>query len=255
MDALLDTLLDLALFLLTMGTVGLSVSWALLHGLKPRAVVLVGALAMVFLALATFFLPQWGNHQDGLTQLSQYFEQKHFEDEWKTGMDSMSKVGVDTEKLVPFKEFFQKFIYWSSPAWEAIRCLLWGLVAYYVVSLFLSRVIPRISRPIAFRDWILPEPLIFGLIVAGVLKLFARENGPLDIVGDNLLVFFVGLYTLAGFSIVSFFLYKWKLPRFFRILGYVVIFWFTFYSVCCLGILDVWFDFRKLKAAPGGAAT
>jgi len=252
-EGILDTLVDLALFLLTLGTVGLSVSWALLHGFKPRTVVLTGTLTMVFLAAAMFFLPQWGSKQDGLALISQFFDQAHFEQEWRSGMDSMSKVGVDTEKLVPFKEFFQKYIYWSTPAWEAIRCLLWGLAAYYALSHILSRVTPKVTKPIPFREWMVPEPLIFGLIGAGALKVFAVENGPLDIMGDNLLVLFVGLYTLAGVSIMSFFLVKWRLPRTLRIVGYVVVFWFTFYLIfSCLGVLDVWFDFRKLKSAPGG---
>lgn len=249
MEVILDMLLDMVTVLFTLGMVGLTTSWALLHRLKPRAVVLTGALTMAFLAAALYVLPQLGHPADGWSQLSQYFDQKHFEEDWKTSVDAMSKAGLNTEKFMPSKDLYQKYFYFALPAWEAIRCLLWGLLAYYAASSILSRITNRVSKAISFREWTVPEPLIFGLIAGGSLKLFAVENGPIDIIADNLLVFFVALYTLAGFSIVSFFLYKWKFPRMLRFLGYVVICFSTFFSVCCLGILDVWFDFRKIKSA------
>lgn len=247
MEVILDILLDMAVVLFTLGMVGLTTSWALLHRLKPRAVVLTGAITMGFLASAMFFIPQLGHHPDGWSQLAQYFDQKQFEDDWKSSMDSMSKMGMKTDTIMPSKDIYQKYIYFSLPAWEAIRCLLWGLLAYYAASSILSRITTRVPKAIAFREWIVPEPLIFGLIAGGSLKLFASVNGPIDILADNLLVFFVGLYTLAGFCIISFFLYKWRFPRLFRVLGYIAICLLTVGSVCCLGILDVWFDFRKLK--------
>jgi hypothetical protein len=249
LEVILDMLMDMAVVLATLGIIGLTTSWALLHRFKPRTVVLTGALTMGFFASALYFLPQWGHHSDGGSLLAQYFGPKQFEADWKANLDSMSKMGVDTDKLTPFKDLYRKYVYFSLPAWEAIRCLLWGLLAYYAASSILSRITTRVPRAIAFREWIVPEPLVFGLIAGGSLKLFALDNGPLDILADNLLVFFVGLYTLAGFSIVSFFLYKWRFPRMLRLVGYIVIFWLTFCSVCCLGILDVWFDFRKIKSS------
>jgi uncharacterized protein YybS (DUF2232 family) len=76
------------------------------------------------------------------------------------------------------------------------------------------------------------------------------ENSPMDILGNNFLVFFVGLYTLSGLSIVSFFFHKWRLPAAIRILSYLVLLNLIFETICCFGVLDVWFDFRKLKSSP-----
>jgi len=246
-DVILGILLDMAIVLFTLGMVALTTSWALLHKFKPRAVVLTGALTMGFVTLATYVLPQLGHPSDAWSQFSQYFSQKGFEADWKDNIDEMSKVGVDTGKIVPFKDLYQKYIYMAAPAWEAIRWMVWGLLMYYAASSVLSRITTKVPKAIAFREWIVPEPLIFGLIAGGALKLLAKDDGPLDILAGNLLVFFVGLYTLGGFSIVSFYLTKWRLPKMLRIVSYVFIFWFTFFSVCSLGILDVWFDFRKLK--------
>jgi len=249
-DVILGNLLDMATVLFTLGMVALTTSWALLHKFKPRAVVLTGALTMGFVTLATFVLPQLSHPSDAWPKFAQFFDQKQFEEDWNSNLDFWSKMGMDTDKAGIVKDFFQKYFYFSIPSWEVIRCLLWGLLAYYAASSILSRITTRVPKAIAFREWIVPEPFIFGLIAAGALKLFAKENRPMDILADNLMVFFVVLYTLEGFSIVSFYLTKWRLPKALRILSYVFIFWFTFFSVCSLGILDVWFDFRKLKTPP-----
>ncbi|HJT24523.1 MAG TPA: DUF2232 domain-containing protein [bacterium] len=255
MDVILGILVDMAIVLLTLGMVALTTSWALLHKFKPGAVILTGTITVGFFTLASYILPQLSHPADMFSQLSQYFDQAHFEADWKASLDAVSKWGLNPDKSMPPKDLYQKYFYFALPAWEAIRCLLWGLLAYYVVSSFLSRITSRVPKATAFREWIVPEPLIFGLIAGASLKLFARENGILDILADNLLVFFTGLYTIGGFSIVSFFLYKWRLPRMIRVMGYfAIVVIATIFSICGLGILDVWFDFRKLKAPPSEAA-
>ena len=250
MDVILGILVDMAIVLFTLGMVALTTSWALLRKWKPRTVVLTGALTKSFITLALFFLPFMGHSSDGWSQVSQYLDPKQFEEGWKSTMDSWAKEGVDVSKFEVLKDFSERYVYFSVFAWGAISWLVWGLLAYYAASSILSRITTRVPKAIAFREWIVPEPLIFGLIAGGVLKLLAKDDGPLDILSDNLLVFFVGLYTLGGFSIVSFYLTKWRLPKILRVVSYVFIFWFTFFSVCSLGILDVWFDFRKLKTPP-----
>jgi uncharacterized protein YybS (DUF2232 family) len=161
----------------------------------------------------------------------------------------MKDLGFQAENIEMMKVITQKYIFWSFPAWAAVSCLVAGLLAYYLASSILSRVTPRVSKPMAFREWAVPEFMVFGLIVGGILKLIFKENSPMDIVGNNLLVFFAALYTLGGLSIVSFFFHKWRLPIFVRILGYVFIFQLVFETVCAIGVLDIWFDFRKMKPA------
>jgi hypothetical protein len=244
-DSALEILLDLAVTLLVMGTVVLTTSWALLHRVKPRMVVLSAALTAAFLSSAISFLPWWESHPNGISRLTQLFDSNQFEVEWKTYLESLGAVGFDTGKIATVKDFYLKVFYLAWPAWEALWCLVWGLLAYYGLSSILSKVFPRVPKPIAFQDWVLPEPLIFGLIIGAILNLYTRTFSALGILGDNLLVFFVVLYTFTGSSILSFFFNKWRVPNMLRFIGYLF-FWIT-YSACCLGVLDVWFDIRKIK--------
>jgi hypothetical protein len=100
---------------------------------------------------------------------------------------------------------------------------------------------------LAFREWVIPEPLVFGVIAAGLLKLIAEENTWKETVGNNLAVFFGGLYILGGLSIVSFFLNKWRVPAVLRFISYAVLLPIVWESFCAIGVLDVWLDFRKIK--------
>jgi uncharacterized protein YybS (DUF2232 family) len=250
-EVLLNPFVQLVLTLASFGMAGLAAAWALLRGWKPRWVVLMGAFTMGLFVMCLFLLDQAGQKQDVLSSIRQYFDQKNFEENWKLYSEMMMKLGIfSNEKLDLFKDSYQKYFYWSVPAWLAVRCLIGGLVAYYLVSFVLSRITTRVPRPISFKEWVVPEPLIFGLIAAVALKLLAKDNIWVEILGDNLLFFFIGLYILGGFSIVSFFLNKWRFPRVLRYFSYFGLFFLVSESICALGVLDVWLDFRKIKTPP-----
>ena len=223
----------------------LAAAWALLRGFKPRAVVLTGTLTLTLFLAALFLLVQSNLKQDTLPLFQNYFNET-----WNHQAQWLKDSGFGQDKIDLFKEIYQKYIFYSFPAWLVVNCLFMGLLAYYLSSSILSRVTSRVSKPIPFREWVVPEPLVFGLIVGGLLKIVFKENAPMDILGNNFLVFFVGLYTLSGLSIVSFFFHKWRLPLAIRILSYLVILNLILETICCFGVLDVWFDFRKLKSAP-----
>ena len=145
------------------------------------------------------------------------------------------------------QNLFKKYFLFCLPAWILSGSLFAGFLAYYLVSSIGARFIPRIAAPKPFWQWMVPEPMIFGLILGGVVKLFSPENSLLETIGDNLLVLFLAIYTFAGLTITSFFFRKWRFPTFARLLCYVLLFEITFNAVCILGVLDIWLDFRKLK--------
>lgn len=225
----------------------LASAWALLRSFKPRQVVLTGASAMVLMALAVAILNRPDPKENALVSFRQYFTDKHFEDEWQEDTQTAVKMGAPLDKLEGFKDDYKKYFYDLLPSWVVSGCLVFGLLAYYLVSFVLARVTTRVPKAMAFQEWVIPEPLVFGLIVAGILKIMAGEKIWLDILGSNLLVFFSVVYVLGGFSIVSFFLHKWRLPATVRVLSYLILVQLPLDTVCALGVLDIWFDFRKLK--------
>jgi len=241
----MDLILKLGIAGVLVSLSGLAASWSLLRGLKPRAVVAAGAMA-VLLFFAAFFLLL----ESSLTQNTQGFFGQFFDETWTRQAQGLTSMGFSKENIETFKVFFQKYVFYSYPAWLGVIALVSGLVAYYLASSILSRISPKVPKAMAFREWIVPEPLVFGLILGSLFKLLFKENSPLDLIADNLLVFFVMLYALGGLSIVSFFFNKWKLPPVMRFLSYALFLNLVPETICVFGVLDVWFDFRKLKSAP-----
>jgi uncharacterized protein YybS (DUF2232 family) len=239
--------LDALLVAVVFTVAGLASAWALLRGFHSRWVVFAGTLSAVLFVAACFFSTESGA-ADSVTQWQSLFET------WFAGQSpALLKSGLAPETIDWLKTVTLKYFFFSMPAWIAVGCLIAGLASYYLASTLLLRITVRVGRPLPFRLWVLPEFSIFGFIAACLLKLLTPENSLGDLVGDNLLVFFIGFYALGGLSIVSFYFHKWQLPVFWRIVSYFMMFQFflqTAALVACLGILDVWFDSRKLKVIP-----
>lgn len=229
---------------------GLMSSWALLRGFTPRSVVLTGFATLLLLVMVLFILGREDTSKSPWVSFQQYFDSQHFDQEWQSDRDTAIKMGVAADKLDGFKDDYQKYFYNLLPGWISACCLVGGLLAYYVFSLILFRLTSRVPKAMAFREWVVPEPLVFGLIVAGVLKILSKNQGWMDLLGSNLLFFFFTIYVLGGFCIVSFFLHKWRLPATMRVLSYLILVQLPLDAVCALGVLDIWFDFRKIKTSP-----
>ncbi|MBU1568206.1 MAG: YybS family protein [Proteobacteria bacterium] len=107
------------------------------------------------------------------------------------------------------------------------------------------------SWPI-FRQWVLPEKLIWVVIAMGVFILIPVE--PLPRIGINCILLLSVIYCFQGLSITVFLMNKWKVPLLLRSFFYVMIVFQSLGTLILLffGIADIWLDFRKMKtkAAP-----
>lgn len=98
----------------------------------------------------------------------------------------------------------------------------------------------------------LPEPLVWGLIAAGLLYLSGRPV--LRPVGLNLLLICAVLYFLQGLSIVTLLLRRFRLPSSLVGLSVALVFLHPLFVllVAAVGLFDVWFAFRRLELPRGG---
>lgn len=98
-----------------------------------------------------------------------------------------------------------------------------------------------------FRQWSLPEKLIWAVIAMGACILVPVE--PLPKIGINCVLLLIIIYCFQGLSITVFFMNKWKVPVLLRSFFYVMIVFQSLGTLILLffGIADIWLDFRKLK--------
>lgn len=101
-----------------------------------------------------------------------------------------------------------------------------------------------------YRNWQLPEKLIWLGIIGGLLALVPIQL-PRSI-GVNGLILLSIIYCFQGFAVTVFYMNRWSVPLLFRSFIYVMIIFQSFGTLLLLifGIADIWFDFRKLKVTP-----
>jgi uncharacterized protein YybS (DUF2232 family) len=102
-----------------------------------------------------------------------------------------------------------------------------------------------------FVAWQLPDNLVWGVILGGLLLLLPLEAA--QTIGLNLLIIWGVLYCIQGTAVLSGLFQRWALPQPVRVLlfVFVMIQSFGLMLLAILGLIDVWVDFRKIKA--GGA--
>lgn len=134
------------------------------------------------------------------------------------------------------------------PAILACITLLVVWVTMVAGNRLLSRKNGRGPWP-EYRFWTLPDKLIWALILSAILVVIPMEPG--RTIGLNLLLVTGLLYCFQGIAIVLFYFYKWSVPHFLRAIIYVILFFQSFGAIflAILGVIDIWFDLRRLHSA------
>jgi hypothetical protein len=93
--------------------------------------------------------------------------------------------------------------------------------------------------------WAAPEWLVFLLLTAGFLLLIPVSGA--KFFGLNLFLVVALFYFGQGMAIVSTWFHRMGLPRPLRVFGYPLLFLNPFFIlIVVLGLMDLWFDFRRL---------
>ena len=102
--------------------------------------------------------------------------------------------------------------------------------------------------------WKAPERLVWVVIGAGFVLL--ASDSTMRIFCLNLLIVLSTIYLFQGLAIVSFYVEKWKIPRFLRVLiyGFLLLQQFATLGAVLMGFFDMWLDFRRISPKPPGPA-
>ncbi len=128
-----------------------------------------------------------------------------------------------------------------------------GMVAWLnvVLARHISGPASEQSEPPLYL-WAVPEWLIFVALGAGFVQLVPLAE--VRSVGLNVLLILAVLYFCQGLAVAAFWFRRLGLPRLLRIFGYLLVFLNPLFLVTItLGVLDLWFDFRRLHRQPGDA--
>ncbi len=144
------------------------------------------------------------------------------------------------------------FIPFLLPSLFILVIFLASLLNYYFSTIFLKKYGVFIEKIEDFSQWDLPWHYCWGVIGGLVFVLIPDFNETFDrilnIAGFNLLVIFVSLYTVLGFSVLIGIFKKYKLNIIFRfIIFFILLFLGVIFLVPLLGLADIWINIRRLK--------
>jgi uncharacterized protein YybS (DUF2232 family) len=126
-----------------------------------------------------------------------------------------------------------------------------GAVANYVIARLCLR------RRLGFRPFAqeaVPDHLVWGAIGAGVLLASRQER--LEAAGLNLLLVLMPLYAIQGLAVVRHFFQRIGVPRLLQVVSFGLFAMqpLLLAAVSCVGLSDLWIDFRKIRQAPTAAS-
>ena len=126
-----------------------------------------------------------------------------------------------------------------------------GAVANYVIARLCLR------RRLGFRPFAqeaVPDHLVWGAIGAGVLLASRQER--LEAAGLNLLLVLMPLYVIQGLAVFRHFFQRIGLPRLLQVVSFGLLAMqpLLLVAVSCVGLSDLWIDFRKIRQAPTAAS-
>ncbi len=121
------------------------------------------------------------------------------------------------------------------------------LIDLYFIDRF--RLIPgqQVLKSYDLNTWKAPEHFIWFVIIPGFAVFLL--HGTLRVIGINILIIALTAYFFQGLCIINSYFVKKNLPPFLKFLFYFLMFILQVVAimVVLLGLLDMWFNFRKLS--------
>jgi hypothetical protein len=124
-----------------------------------------------------------------------------------------------------------------------------GLLVVALVNCMVARLCLRGRAFRAFADEAVPDHLVWGVIAAGLMLVSQHEG--IASVGANLLVVLAPLYAIQGLAVLRHFFQRARVPRPLQGVGFglFAVQPLLLVAAACLGLSDLWVDFRKIRRA------
>ena len=147
------------------------------------------------------------------------------------------------------------------PSIEYLSGLLIAVLAYLVGGIAGGRLGLSLPPALPFRMW-RPWAWLIWVLIAGLALQLLGSGAAADL-ALNLVVTMAALYAVQGLAVVRFFVHRLGIPGLVELLAYlllVLVAGVAAFLLAALGLLDTWFDWRRLdpaedRAPPAGDRT
>jgi uncharacterized protein YybS (DUF2232 family) len=241
-------------FFLSLGLMALGLSEGLLRRFRPEQAILAGGLLPLaaMIVVLTPLLIKAGKNPVALAE-------QYLRTSLSDAQQLYTQLGlVDVAKLL--ESISDKMVYFLvrlSPGIILTTTLFQAACCYGMARTILRRkypALPVVDKP-SFGEWHAPDPWVWGLIATlGLVAsgLISKVDSVAFIVGLNLALIYLLVYTAQGAALVEFWLRKVKIGVVWRSFAHTIILTLPplIAVVIALGVVDIWADFRKVRNVP-----
>lgn len=247
--AMLVTPLQALTLVLGFGLLGIVLGEAIKRDLSVGKIIWLGAsaslLSKILLFLTATLLLGVNSFAENFAMLERSMEQ---------ALDMYRQMGMNQTQIEMMGESLRNVMNLMKvvfPALLVVASIIDTFINYILSQLILKRLGYPAKKVPPFSEWSLPRWVVWGFIL-GIIFLISGQHYKIEgltTVGLNLQYFSSMLFLVQGFSVVSFYLKKYNTNNLVRWLILVMIFITPFLVgiLVWVGLLDVWFDYRRLN--------
>ena len=239
-------------FAMTLVPVGMLLARGVINNETPNRTGLTAVIALgsFWLLAGLLYAVRYeaNPYQDILQGLEQGFQHTlaYYRDKAEFPPETLKELAATVEML---RRFFAK----AFPALLASSIISTVWCNMLAGHWLLKRHQPERTTWPDFKQWRLPEPMVWLVVLSGLLLVLDQQ--PLATIGLNLGYVLGMLYFMQGLAIASHTLARWQTPRLFRGIIYLLLMLqlYGLIMLAMIGLADTWFDLRKVAAEPQDA--
>ncbi|WP_026487124.1 YybS family protein [Caldanaerobius polysaccharolyticus] len=236
---------------IALGIVGVGIGY-FQHKKAPAATALIGVF---FLALFTMLLELWVAFKFmGIDVISQIVDM--FKQATQLNMDIYKRIGVSGQTLQDMDaltKYMLNTLKTLMPFIIIASVSLMVFVNYIVTNFILKRLGYKdiVTLP-PFSTWLMPKSaaIVFSVFIAAGFFIKAESMGKDMVqVWSNLLALGFMAFFIDGLSLVSFYMKKVGMSRFFQAVIFIMLLFYSYFNILVFmaGLLDAGMDFRRLR--------
>ena len=230
------------------GILGIALGVAIRKKLSVWEILLIGSITSFASKILLMLLGLWLMGANplllGVDQIDQSISQS---------ISFYRNMGFDPEQLEVFKNSLLQsleLLRVAFPAMLVVASVFDTIINYWVSRKILKRFGYTLAPLTSFQQWRVGHSFFWSYL-AGIFLLIinTRFNIPaLQRIGVNIQILFSVIFLVAGLALIAYFVQYYKVKPFFFWVICLFVFMQPLLSlvVTWIGIVDVWFDFRKL---------
>ncbi|MEW6517526.1 MAG: DUF2232 domain-containing protein [candidate division FCPU426 bacterium] len=215
-------------------------------GKRPGQCVAMGTLALLAMLAAACLLASGWNPASLLARWRQEFETSlhltaEFYRQW----------GWPETEVQRALGMVRKVFWDGAVGWVIAAAMGFSLAVYGVFRTAAPKLPGAQMAWTPFRRWVVPDNVVWLLLAGLVLKLLSGRLPALYAwAGYNLLIVLACLYLTIGAAVVAYYLLRKQVPRLVKvlILAALALMPSLWLLLSLVGVLDTWWDWRRLKA-------